>query len=43
MSRKAGGLEGAQHVKQDPVGDGEQQGAAGIRGRQEGEAFGVEQ
>ena len=30
-------------MEHDPVGDGEQQGAAGIRGREEGEAFGVEQ
>ena len=43
MTFEAGGLEGAQHVEHDPVGDGEQEGAAGIRGGEEGEAFGVEQ
>ena len=42
LTLEAGGLKGAQHVEHDPVGDGEQQGTAGIGGRQEGEAFGVE-
>ena len=42
LALEAGDLQRAQHVEHDSVGNGEQQGAAGIGGRQEGKAFGVE-